>query len=265
VKQRDLVYRAGDVTLTGVLVDGSRGAPAPGVLVAHEAPGRDERIVMWAHELASAGMVALALDLYGAPFSLADATSRHEQMMQTPGLMLARASAALDALAAQPNVDPRRLAAIGFCQGGIVATELARAGAPIVCAIGFHPGLTRPAGSPDGPITAKVLMMVGDRDPVSPPAHRTAFAAEMEQKGADWQLHVFGGVGHTYTNPGVDSLGVPGFAYDARAERRAWALAMSLLDEVFVDQQGTLSAQAPCASTRGRWLARWWNVAGMRR
>jgi dienelactone hydrolase len=233
VKQRDLSYLAAGLTLTGVLVDGSRGAPAPGVLVAHEAPGRDERMVTWACKLASAGFVALALDLYGAPFSIADSTSRHEEMMQTPGLMLARACAALDALAAQPNVDRLRLAAIGFCQGGIVATELARAGAPILCAIGFHPGLSRPAGSPDGPISAKVLMMVGERDPVAPPAHRTAFVAEMDEKGADWQLHVFGGVGHTYTNPRVDALGMAGFAYDAKAERRAWAMAMSLLDEVF--------------------------------
>jgi dienelactone hydrolase len=154
-------------------------------------------------------------------------------MMQTPGLMLARASAALEALAAQPNVDRRRLAAIGFCQGGIVAAELARAGAPILCAIGFHPGLLRPAGSPDGPIVAKVLMMVGDRDPVVPPAQRAAFAAEMDEKGADWQMHVFGGVGHTYTNPRIDALGIAGFAYDAKAERRAWAAAFALLAEVF--------------------------------
>jgi dienelactone hydrolase len=154
-------------------------------------------------------------------------------MMKTPGLMLERARAALDALASHPNVDGRRLAAIGFCQGGIVAAELARARAPVLCAIGFHPGLTRPAGSVDGPIDARILMMVGDRDPVTPAAHRTAFAAEMNAKNADWQLHVFGGVGHSFTNPRIDALAQPGFAYSATAERRAWALAMSLLDEVF--------------------------------
>jgi dienelactone hydrolase len=233
VEQRNLVYMADGARMTGILVDGSRGAPAPGVLVAHEAIGRDERMVWWAQKLASAGYVALAMDLYGAPFSVAEAATRHENMMQTPGLMLRRATAALDALAAQANVDQRRLAVLGFCQGGIVAAELARAGVPILCAIGFHPGLTRPAGSLDRPITAKVLMMVGGRDPVVPPAHREAFSAEMEAKGVDWQLHLFGGVGHTFTNPRVDMLGRPGFVYNAAAERRAWAMAMSLLEEVF--------------------------------
>lgn len=243
VKQSEVRYSADEVILTGVLVDGSRGAPAPGILVAHEAPGRDEQMVTWAHKLASAGFVAFALDLYGAPFSVADAASRHEEMMQTPGLMLARAHAALDVLAAQPNVDRRRLAALGFCQGGIVAAELARAGAPIACAIGFHPGLMRPTGSVDRPIGAKVLMMVGDRDPVIPPADRTAFAADMDAKGADWQLHVFGGVGHSFTNPRADALGRPGFAYDAKAARRAWALAMSLLDEVFEPEPSAIATR----------------------
>ena len=233
MEEREVTYGSGDVTMTGYLVDGSRGAPAPGVLIAHEALGRDERMTVWARKLAKQGYVAFALDLYGEPFPLAEMTVRHDRMMATEGLMRTRAMAALDTLADQPNVDRARLAAIGFCQGGIVVTELARARAPILCAIGFHPGLKRPAGSLDGPIAAKLLMMVGARDPVIPPEDCAAFAAEMDAKAADWQLHLFGGVGHTYTNPRVDTLNMPGFAYDAVAERRAWAMAFSLLDEVF--------------------------------
>jgi dienelactone hydrolase len=233
MEEREVTYRSGDVTMTGYLVDGSRGAPAPGVLIAHEALGRDDRMTIWARKLAAQGYVALALDLYGESFPLAEMQARHDQMMAGDGLIRNRAMAALDVLADQPNVDRARLAAIGFCQGGIVVTELARARAPILCAIGFHPGLKRPAGSVDGPISAKLLMMVGDSDPVIPPADRAAFAAEMKAKDADWQLHLFGGVGHTYTNPRVDTLNMPGFAYDAVAERRAWTMALSLLDEVF--------------------------------
>lgn len=236
VDELELTYAANGFEMTGIMVDGSGGAPAPGVLVAHEAPGRDPRMILWARRLAERGYVALALDLYGAPFAVEDAMTRHEVMMRTPGLMLARATAALDALSARPSVDRGRMAVIGFCQGGIVAAELARARAPILCAIGFHPGLTRPAGSRDGPIEAKLLMMVGEQDPVVPPADRAAFAAEMEARNADWQLHVFGGVGHTYTNPNIDAREIPGFRYDARAERRAWAMALTLLDEVFGPQ-----------------------------
>jgi dienelactone hydrolase len=227
-------YEEGGVRLTGWLADGSGGGLAPGVLVAHEAPGVGAHVKARAERLAERGYVAFALDLYGGEdFPLEEARALHQQMMDTPGLMARRAGTALEVLRARPNVDLERLAAIGFCQGGITALELARAGAPIRAAIGFHPGLKRPAGSPDGPIAAKVLMMVGDADPVVPAEDRLAFARDMDAAGADWQLHVFGGVGHSFTNPGVDALGFPGFRYDERADRRAWAMMLALLEEVF--------------------------------
>jgi dienelactone hydrolase len=231
-----LDYEEGGVRLGGWLADGSGGKAAPGVLVAHEAPGVGAHVKARAERLAERGYVALALDLYGGEgFSLDEARALHQQMMETPGLMVRRAMAALDALQDRPCVDPDRLAAVGFCQGGITALELARAGAPVRAAIGFHPGLKRPAGSPDGPIAAKVLMMVGDADPVVPPEDRRAFARDMDAAGADWQLHLYGGVGHSFTNPDVDAMGYPGFRYDAAADRRSWATMLALLDEVFAD------------------------------
>ncbi len=88
-------------------------------------------------------------------------------------------------------------------------------------------------GSATGPIAAKVLMMIGDDDPVVPAADRASFIQEMKVAGADWQLHVFGGVGHSYTNREIDALRMPGFAYNERADRRAWALMLALLEEAF--------------------------------
>jgi dienelactone hydrolase len=227
-------YEAGGTTMTGYLADGSNGRRAPGVLVAHEAYGMSDHVRRTALRLAGIGYVAFALDLYGAAgFPLGEAQARHGEMMTIPGLMFGRARTALDRLAAHPSVDESRLAAIGFCQGGITALELARGGAPIRAAIGFHPGLQRPAGSPDGPIAAKVLMMLGDSDPVVSQEARAAFAASMRASGADWQLHLFGGVGHSYTNEAVDAFGYPGFAYDEGADRRSWAMMLALLEEVF--------------------------------
>src|SRR5437899_2737954 len=156
---REITYQADGVSLRGYLADGSRGATVPGILVAHEAPGMNDHVKGRAQALADLGYIALALDLYGsAGFPLEEARSRHAELMSAPGLIFRRASAALDVLARSPNVDPSRLAAIGFCQGGITALELARGGPPVRCAVGFHPGLKRPAGSPEGPITARVLM-----------------------------------------------------------------------------------------------------------
>jgi dienelactone hydrolase len=72
----------------------------------------------------------------------------------------------------------------------------------------------KPSGSTTSAIDSKVLMMIGDDDPVVPLDYRTSFAKEMKEAGADWQLHVFGGVGHSFTNPDIGALGLAGFSYD---------------------------------------------------
>jgi dienelactone hydrolase len=226
--------------LAGELANGSKGNRVPGVLVAPEAPGlrgpMGNNIRNRAAQLAAKGYVALGLDMYGKDIAFDDALKAHAELIGEPGKVLLRARAGLAALAAHPHVDPNRIAAIGFCQGGMTALELARANAPIRVAIGFHPGLTKPAGSSDGgAIATKILMMIGDSDPVVPEADRVAFAAEMRDRQADWQLHVFGGVGHTFTDTRADAVQVPGFGYSASADRRSWSMALSMLEEVFAE------------------------------
>ncbi|WP_225771197.1 dienelactone hydrolase family protein [Inquilinus sp. Marseille-Q2685] len=242
METRTIAYECEGTRLTGYFADRAPQEKKPAILVAHEAFGMNDHIRARTKRLAELGYAAFALDMYGAEgFSLPEAVSRHVELMSAPGLMLARASAALGVLTALPGVDRERTAAIGFCQGGITALELARGGAPVRCAVGFHPGLMRPAGSPDQPIQAKVLMMIGDQDPDVPPEDRAAFAAEMQRKQVDWQLHLFGGVGHAYTNPDADRLNRPGYGYDASADKRSWRMMLALFEEVF---------EAPAAGKR---------------
>ena len=231
-----ITYHA-DIAMTGLLADGSNGRRAPGVLIAHESPGLTAHIRERTLTLAAEGYVAFALDLFGIPdLSLEQAREQSGLVRRTPGLMHARARAALQVLETHTNVDAARLGAIGFCLGGAVVLELARHQAPIRCAIGFHPGLARVVGSPDGPIAAKILMMIGDADPIVPMEDRVAFAQSMTASGAVWDLHVFGGVGHSFTNQAIDGYGLPGFAYEARTARRSWAMALDLLREELIGE-----------------------------
>ncbi|MEQ1931832.1 MAG: dienelactone hydrolase family protein, partial [Parvularculaceae bacterium] len=125
-------YSAGGQDFEGLLADGSKGAKAPGVLVAHESPGLTAHIEERTLRLGELGYVAFALDLFGAHgLSLDEARGHSAHVVNTPGLMLLRTRAALEALAGVNSVDPARLAAAGFCLGGAAALELARAGAPI--------------------------------------------------------------------------------------------------------------------------------------
>jgi dienelactone hydrolase len=120
-------YQADSVRLTGYLADGSRGRRAPGILVAHESPGITAHVKGRALALAEQGFVAFALDLFGKHnLDLEEARRQTSLVVTTPGLLYARANAALEALANRANVDAARLAAIGFCLGGATVLELAR-------------------------------------------------------------------------------------------------------------------------------------------
>jgi dienelactone hydrolase len=223
-------YLVDGASLTGYYVRPLPAGMVPGVVVAHEALGVNEHVKARAQALAELGYAAFVLDLYGESFPFTEAVDRHIGLMSEPGLIFRRAKGAVETLASQGEVDLSRLGAIGFCQGGITALELARGGL-VRCAVGFHPGLDSPKGSPDGPMRAKVLMLIGDQDPVVPHDHRAEFAKQMSRRGADWELHVFGGVGHAYTNPAVDRVGRAGFAYSASADRRSWRMMLDLLEE----------------------------------
>jgi dienelactone hydrolase len=233
-------------SFTGALADGSDGRVVPGILVVHEGGGLTRHTREQARKLAALGYVAFAVDLYGeAEPTLEQAKAHVRRLRAEPGLLRARMRAALDLLRGCAAVDATRLAAVGSCFGGTAAMELARDGAALSAVIGFHSGLTPGEPEENRRVQAKVLMCMGAADPVITTTDRTAFADAMEAAGVDWQMHVYGGVGHSFTNPDIDVLGYAGFAYDATAHHRAWRAMRELLSEVFGDSAAPDSIAAP--------------------
>ncbi|HEY1878372.1 MAG TPA: dienelactone hydrolase family protein [Caulobacteraceae bacterium] len=235
--EREIAYEVGGKTYLGSYYadDGLDGA-RPGVLVAPEGGGLTEHTRSIAQRLAAAGYATLAMDYYGGGKPLDDINqvmTRLGPWFADPTGIREIATAALSALAAEPETDPTNLAAIGYCFGGTTALELARSGAALKAIVGFHSGLgsVRPAAG--GAIRGKVLVQIGSEDPIVPPEQRAAFEAEMKAVGVDWRLILHGGVGHSFTNPNVDALGREGFRYDAAADRRSWAAMIDLFGEVF--------------------------------
>ena len=232
-----LSYDLEGATHLGFLaVDRDRAGRRPGVLVCHEGPGlgAHERVVC--QQLAELGYVAFALDYHGGGKVLG-----RDEMMGTLGALrtdLDRTRAlgisGLEVLIAQPEADASRLAAIGYCFGGTMALELGRGGTGLKAIVGFHSGLatTRPEDAAN--ITGSVLVNIGADDPVIPPEQRAEFEAEMRAGGVDWQMLLFGGVVHSFTNPEVDALGMPEFiAYNAAADQRSWHAMCDLFDAQF--------------------------------
>jgi dienelactone hydrolase len=142
------------------------------------------------------------------------------------------ARAGLDVLARQPQADPSRLAAIGYCFGGTTAYELARSGADVKGVVGFHSGLSPSSGDAKN-IKGKVLALLGADDPLIPPAARLAFEEEMRAAGVDWQMILYGNTGHSFTNPHANAMNRPGFFYQPQTDARSWAEMRRFFDEVF--------------------------------
>jgi len=235
VKTEDVEYHADGARLVGYLaVDDSKPGQRPGVLVAPEGGGLVDLTKSIARRLAEAGYAAFAMDYYGDGKPLSDlneAMPRIMAFMAEPSGIRARAAAALAVLAAQPQTDPGRLAAIGYCFGGTTVLELARSGADVKAVVGFHSGLGTARPQDATQIRAKVLTCIGALDPIIPPDQRLAFEKEMTDGGVDWRMNLYGGAGHSFTNPDVGALGRPGFEYHAETDRRSWRAMLDLFGE----------------------------------
>lgn len=234
MRTQDIEYSVGGTRFVGYFAAGDGEDRSPGVLVAPEGGGLVDLTRSIARRLAEAGFTALAMDYYGDGKPLADMSevmSRLGPWMADPTGIRAIAAEALKVLAARPETDPARLAAIGYCFGGTTALELGRSGADLKAIVGFHSGLatTRPGDAAD--IKAKVLVCIGADDPIIPPQQRLDFVNEMTAAGVDWRMNLYGGAGHSFTNPDVGALGRPGFAYHETTDRRSWTAMMDLFAE----------------------------------
>jgi dienelactone hydrolase len=232
---QDIAYEADGVRMIGQFaVDDQRPGKQPGVLVCHEGPGLTEHTKKIAARLAGLGYAAFAMDYHGDGNPLAnpaDTMTRLAPWRTDPMGIRVRALAALDVLKSQREVDAARLAAIGYCFGGTTALEVARSGADVKAVVGFHSGLATARPQDAANIKGRVLVCIGAEDPIIPPEQRADFEKEMKAAGIDWRMQLYGGAGHSFTNPAADSRGMKGFFYHEATDRRSWNAMIELFNE----------------------------------
>jgi dienelactone hydrolase len=209
------------------------------VLVVHEWWGHNEHARNSARKLAEAGYVALALDMYGSG-KTADHPDNAKQFMQAltgdAKVVRRRFDAALNALKRHKTVDRQRVAAIGYCMGGIIVLNMAREGANLAGVASFHGSLGTSSPAKPGKVKAKVLVLTGADDPFVPAEQVDAFKKEMDAARADYKVVSYPNAKHSFTNPEADALGTKfnmPFAYNAEADKQSWAELQSFLKTVF--------------------------------
>ncbi len=233
IREQVIEYKDGDAVLEGVFCyDDARAGPLPVVLIAHAWNGRDEFASRKAHRLAWHGYAAFALDMFGKGKrgkTVEECQALIGPFMGNRAALATRIKSAMTTVNKLPQVDARRVAAIGFCFGGLCVLDLARSGADIRGVVSFH-GLLHPAGLPPAKITSKVLVLHGNDDPMAPTENVVAFGKEMTAANVDWQLHNYGGTLHAFTNPEANSPAA-GMAYSSAADRRSWKSLLNFLEE----------------------------------
>jgi len=233
-----VAYLDGDVLLEGFFAfDDALTGRRPTVLINHTWAGRDEFVAGKAKKLAELGYVGFAVDMYGKGVLGANPDENMKLMqpfMADRGMLQQRMKAALAAVKLMPWVDDSKIAAIGFCFGGLCSLDLARTGVDIKGVVSFHGLLVPPPGNAlVNSIKAKILALHGHDDPLVPAEQMLAFEQEMTDAGADWQLHSYGNTMHGFTNPLANDP-IFGALYQPDADRRSWIAMQNFLTEIFV-------------------------------
>jgi dienelactone hydrolase len=233
IATRTVTYDDQETALTGVLAwDDAAPGPLPGLLLVHGGAGLDDHAKGQARRYAGQGYAVLAGDMFG------EGVAGHRErviacltgLRDDPQSLARRAQAGLAALAGCPETDGR-LAAVGFCFGGLAVLTLARSGADLRGVVSIHGSLVTAMAAQPGVLKAKVLVCHGALDPHVPLADVTRFAEEMSHAQADWQLIMYGGAMHGFTHEHAVPGAIPGVAYDALADRRSFLAARTFLAE----------------------------------
>jgi dienelactone hydrolase len=238
IKTETVSYKEGQAEAHSFIVlDDSVHGRRPGVLVVPEWWGLNDYPRMRAKMLAQLGYVAMAVDIYGDGRVTADpkqAGAWADALEAGDRAELrTRIAAALARLKSDPRVDPSKTAAIGYCFGGSTVLELARSGAEVNGVVSFHGHYDTADPANPGEVKARILACHGAEDPFQSPSQIQAFEDEMRKARADWQLNIYSGAKHSFTNPDAGKYHVAALAYNAEADRRSWQAMKDFFREIF--------------------------------
>jgi len=228
-------YPAGDVTCRGeYFTPRNAEGPLPVVIVTHAWDGLNDEVRDKSHKLAHEGYIAFAMDVYGDGQTFEDMSQLEAVLgpyMADRSLLLGRMQAAADAALTIPGADTSRMGAMGYCFGGTAVLDLARGNVKGVrSVVSFHGGLAGNGLDNGDDISASVLVLHGEDDPLVPPEQVAEFKAEMSARNADWQLVAYGHTLHAFTRPEANNPDF-GAVYNADADRRSWQSMLNFFAE----------------------------------
>jgi dienelactone hydrolase len=194
-----------------------------------------------AQEAAGPDYVMLVADMYGVGYGERQ-KDEDELLARARGarndlpFVLGCGTVAYDTLMAEADrrglVDTTSVGAIGFCMGGGIVLEQARAGAGFKGTVVFHVTLPNPIGEPPkADYRGRVLAIHGRADPVTPKPMMDALEAELSGAGVDWQIMTVGHATHSFCVKGANNPPVQ--VYDPALCAQSYRMMHDFFDHTF--------------------------------
>ncbi len=188
--------------------------PQPAVIMIHEFWGLKESVLGKADALSNEGYVVIAPDTYrGVTTSLIP-----RAIYQVPRTPDEQVNSDLDAVfawaAQQPNIDPERIAIMGFCYGGRVSIGYSITNNKLAATSTFYGGGAETEASKLAALSGPVLGVFGREDQQIPPEQVEAFKQGLTEAGIEHQVTVYDGVGHAFVSD-VETIQAGGAAGEA--------------------------------------------------
>lgn len=214
----------------------------PAILIVHEWWGLNDYAKNRARQLAKAGYVAFAVDMFGNGKIAADPGQAQEYtgpFYKDPHLALTYLDAALKEIKKIKQTDVNDVAAIGYCFGGYIVLNAAKLGADLKGVVSFHGGLKGVV--PDKKLLkAKILVCHGGSDKFVTMQDVDTFKHQMDSIKADYTFNVYPNSTHAFTNPEATKIGkkfnLP-IEYNAKEDTASWNDMMAFFNKIFEKKQ----------------------------
>ena len=184
-----------------------------------------------ADEIAKWGYNAVALDVYGKGVvgaSPAENAALKQPFLNDRTMLKQRLLKGYEAAVSRPS---DKIVILGFGFGGLCALDLARY-VKADGAISVYGHYDCPPGVSNESIEAKVLILHGYDDPVTPFTELCEFQEDLTKHKVDWQTHLFSHSMHAFTTPSANNP-EKGIAYNPVSAERAWSQIRAFVDERF--------------------------------
>jgi len=229
-------YQAGGATCLGYLAYEESSEKKPLVIVVPAFEGLTDFAKGYANQLAELGYIGFAIDVYGdgqAPQGFDDCLAMAMSLFNNRQLIRDRMQDTYAFAKTIEQADANKIAAIGFCLGGLCCLDLVRSGADVKGIASFHGSLAQ-SDLPNEIMTAQMLVMTGMDDPQVPKEQVQALCEEM--KDCDLQLIQYSQTMHAFTNPNAGDLGSSkhtGSKYNSKTAARSWKACVQFLQDLF--------------------------------